>query len=166
MSISALEECETEIMKIEIVENQEKFLGDFIRLNEEWISTHFEIEEIDRKLASNPKKVIEDGGYIFCLLSDKVVIGVCALFNERNGIYELARMAVAPNHQGKGCGKILLQKCLSKLEEVHAKKVHLVSNTKLKAALALYKEFGFATTSKEQHPIYARANITMERNVP
>lgn len=152
-------------MKIEIVENQEEFLNDFIRLNEEWISTYFEIEEIDRRLAGNPKKVIEDGGYIFSLLENKGVVGVCALFNKGNGIYELARMAVAPNYQGKGYGKILIQTCLSKLGEIKAKKVHLVSNTKLETAIALYKKYGFKTISQEQHPVYARANITMERNV-
>lgn len=152
-------------MKLEIVENQEYFLHDFIQLNEEWISTYFEIEEVDRKLATNPRKVIEDGGYIFTLLANRDVVGVCALFNEGDGIFELARMAVAPNCQGKGYGRLLMQTCLSKLEEIKAKKVHLVSNTKLETAIALYKKYGFATVSQEQHPVYARANITMERNV-
>jgi putative acetyltransferase len=152
-------------MKIEIAENKEEFFSDFIHLNGEWISTYFEIEEVDRKLAANLKRVIEDGGYIFSLLANNEVVGVCALFYEGNGIYELARMAVAPNHHGIGHGKLLIQTCLSKLEEIKAKKVHLVSNTKLETAIALYRKFGFETTSQEQHPVYARANITMERTI-
>ncbi len=89
-------------LKMKIVENQKKYLADFVRLNEKWISNYFEIEDIDRELASNPQKIIENGGYIFTLVLDNHVIGVCALFNEGNGVYELARMAVSQKHQGNG----------------------------------------------------------------
>ena len=94
---------------MEILENKKELLQDFIRLNEEWISTYFEIEDIDKKLAANTQKIIDDGGYIFSLLLDEEVVGVCALFNNGNGIYELARMAVSPEHQGKGYGERLMQ---------------------------------------------------------
>ena len=47
-----------------IVENDPAYLTDFVRLNEEWITHYFEIEEPDLELARNPSKVIEDGGYI------------------------------------------------------------------------------------------------------
>lgn len=151
--------------KMKIVENNNSFLQDFIRLNEEWIAYNFEIEDIDRELAANPKKVIDDGGYIFTLIVNKEVVGVSALFNEGNGIFELARMAVSPEQQGKGYGNVLIETCLLKLENIKAKKVHLVSNTKLKPAIALYEKHGFKTVSQGQHPIYARANIAMERDI-
>ena len=145
--------------------NRREHLQDFIRLNEEWITTYFEIEDIDRKLAANPQKVIDDGGYIFSLVFENKVIGVCALFNNGNGVYELARMAVSPNHQGKGYGNQLISICLSKAKNIVAKKIVLVSNTKLSAAVSLYKKHGFKTISIEQHPVYSRANITMEYHV-
>ena len=149
---------------MEIVENESRYLNDFIRLNEEWITNYFQLEDIDRKLAANPKKVINDGGYIYSLVSGEEVIGVCALFNEGNDVYELARMAVSPKHQGKGYGEVLINACLSKAKEVNAVKLYLVSNTKLEAAITLYKKHGFKTVTKEQHPIYSRANITMVHN--
>jgi hypothetical protein len=46
-----------------------------------------------------------------------------------------------------------------------AKKVYLVSNTKLASAIGLYKKYGFQTVSEGQHPIYSRANIVMERHI-
>ena len=150
---------------MKLVENKKEFLSDFIRLNEEWISTYFEIEEVDRILAKNPYQIIENGGYIFSLISDSDVLGVCALFNEGNGVFELARMAVSPKHQGKGYGHKLISACLAKLEEIGASKVYLVSNTKLEAAIALYKRHGFETISEGPHPVYSRANIVMERMV-
>jgi N-acetylglutamate synthase-like GNAT family acetyltransferase len=146
---------------LEIVENESKYLNDFIRLNEEWITRYFQLEDMDHKLAANPHKVIDDGGYIFSLISNNEVIGVCALFNEGNDVYELARMAVSPKHQGKGFGDKLINACLSKAREIKANKIYLVSNTRLEAAIALYKKHGFKTVSTEHHPVYSRANITM-----
>ena len=125
---------------MEIVENESKYLNDFIRLNEEWITSYFQLEDIDRKLAANPHKVVDDGGYIFSLVSNNVVVGVCALFNEGNNVYELARMAVSPSHQGKGYGEKLIKACLLKAQDIKAKKVYLISNTKLKTAISLYKK--------------------------
>lgn len=150
---------------MEVVENRKEYLGDFIRLNEEWISTHFELEEVDHALAANPSQVIDNGGYIFSIISDKKVIGVCALFNEGNGIYELARMVVSPSFQGKGLGAKLMRTCLDKLSIIDANKVYLVSNTRLGAAISLYKKHDFKIVSQGQHPVYTRANIVMECNV-
>jgi putative acetyltransferase len=147
--------------KLEIFENNSEHLDDFIRLNEEWISTYFEIEAIDRQLAANPQKVIDEGGYIFSLVLDKEVIGVCALFNTGSGAYELARMAVSPEHQGKGYGNQLMQLCLQKARDIEARTVFLISNTKLEPALALYQKHGFKIVSTAQHPVYSRANIML-----
>jgi len=112
-------------------------------------------------LAQNPGKVIDDGGYIFSLLIDNQMVGVCALFNEGSGVFELARMAVSPVHQGKGYANSLIVACLNKIKTLSASKVYLVSNTKLEAAINLYKKYQFKTILEGKHPIYTRANIVM-----
>ena len=121
--------------------------------------------QIHADLCYFPYKIIEDGGYIFSLVSESKVLGVCALFNDGDGIYELARMAVSPTCHGKGYGNQLIEHCLSKLKEISAQKVYLVSNTKLGAAIGLYKKYGFKTVLEGPHPVYSRANIVMERHV-
>ncbi|WP_415397008.1 GNAT family N-acetyltransferase [Sulfurimonas sp. CS5] len=150
---------------MKIVENKKIYLKDFIRLNEEWIQKYFEIEQIDKDLAKNPYLIVEKGGYIFSIIDNKNVIGVCALMNNGNGIYELVRMAVFSQYQGKGYGSLLIETCLKKLKSINAKKVCLVSNTKLETAIGLYKKFGFKTVNIGQSPIYKRANIEMELNI-
>ena len=150
---------------IKILENSKEHLSDFIRLNEEWISHYFQLEETDKKLAADPYQVIDKGGYIFSLVSDEEVVGVCALFNNGDGVYELARMAVSPAHHGKAYSNLLMEHCLAKLTSIQAKKVYLVSNTKLAAAIHLYKKFGFQTVSEGPHPVYSRANIVMEYKI-
>ncbi|MDH5256543.1 MAG: GNAT family N-acetyltransferase [Gammaproteobacteria bacterium] len=147
---------------MEIFENNVSHLADFIRLNEDWISRYFEIEDVDRALAANPQKVIDEGGYIYSLQVEKNTVGVCALFNEKNGAFELARMAVSPEHHGKGYGDALMRTCFKKLDDIKATKVYLVSNTKLSAAISLYKKYGFVVTFEGKHPVYSRANICME----
>jgi putative acetyltransferase len=155
----------TNDIRMEILENNREYLQDFIRLNEEWISTYFKIEAVDIELAANPYKVIENGGYIFSLVVNGSVVGACALFNSGDGVYELARMAVAPEHQGLGYGNALINTCIKKLKAIGASKVYLVSNTKLVSAIALYKKHGFEVTFEGAHPVYLRANIIMERKV-
>jgi len=150
---------------MKIVENNKNYLKDFIRLNEEWIQKYFEIEQMDMDLAKNPYLIIEKGGYIFSIIDNKNVIGVCALMNNGNGVYELARMAVSAQYQGKGYGSLLIETCLKKLKSIKAKRVCLISNTKLEKAICLYKKFGFNTVKIGQHPIYKRANIEMERHI-
>ena len=150
---------------MEIFENNKNHLPDFISLNEEWISKYFQLEDVDTKLSENPHVVIDDGGYVFSLVDGTKVVGVCALFNDGDGVYELARMAVSPEHQGKGYGSKLIEACLKKLCKILAKKVYVVSNTKLEPAILLYKKYGFVTKFEGVHPVYTRANIVMELNV-
>lgn len=145
--------------------NQEAHLKDFVRLNEIWITEHFALEAADRELAQHPETVISNGGYVFSLTSDAHVVGVCALFKESDSRYQLARMAVAPEHRGKGHGNALIEHALAKAEALGAASVFLLSNTRLHAAIELYRKFGFMTVSTGQHPVYARCNIVMEKKL-
>ena len=87
-----------------LVENEMQYLDDFIRLNEEWILKYYELEDADFALAANLNQIINDGGYILCLVSENKVVGVCDLFNNGDGVFELARMTLSPKAQGKGLG--------------------------------------------------------------
>jgi ribosomal protein S18 acetylase RimI-like enzyme len=146
-----------------ILINDQRYLSDFIRLNEAWISHYFKLEDADRALAARPSKVIDEGGYIFTLLVDEQVAGVCALFNDGAGVFQLARMAVTPEFQGQGFGHALMNAALSKLKALGAAKVFLLTNKKLLAAIGLYKKHGFLVVSEEQHPVYARSDLVMEK---
>lgn len=145
--------------------NKTEFLDDFIRLNEAWITRHFRIEEADRLLAGNPAKIIEDGGFIFTLLAGGEAVGVCALFKDDDHTFQLARMAVAQEHQGRGYGDVLMSAAIGKLREIKARRVYLLSNTILVQAISLYQKHGFTTISEGQHPVYARCNIVMEKKL-
>lgn len=144
-------------------ENNRDHLSDFVRLNLQWIEHYFEVEPADQKMADNPGGIMDDGGFMFTLTENNHVVGAVALINEGDGVFELAKMAVSPQTQGKGYGHLLMQACLDKLRVIGARKVHLISNQSLKPAIALYQKHGFVITSLEPHPMYQRGNIAMER---
>jgi N-acetylglutamate synthase-like GNAT family acetyltransferase/DNA-binding MarR family transcriptional regulator len=136
----------------------------FRRLNEEWISTYFKMEEADYKALKNPKDYILDkGGHISVALHESKVVGVCALIKMKDPEYdyELAKMAVSPTMQGKSIGWILGKAVIDKAKSMGARKIYLESNTMLKPAINLYKKLGF-TKIRGHYTPYERCNIQME----
>ncbi len=144
-----------------IHEDRPEHLGDLVRLNELWISEHFKLEAADRALAADPQSIWHAGGHTFAALIGEQVVGVSALFRHEDGAYELARMAVDPAFRGRGLGRRLALAALAKARDKGANEVMLLSNSRLEAALSLYRSLGFETESTAPHPIYARCNIVM-----
>ena len=135
--------------------------SDFIRLNELWITEHFEIEAADRHLSADPGRIIREGGHIFSTIVDDIVVGVAALFRDGPDQFELARMAVDPAYRGRGIGRALALAALQNARDEGATRVSLGSNTKLAPAIALYRSLGFTVVREGAHPEYARCNIVM-----
>jgi N-acetylglutamate synthase-like GNAT family acetyltransferase len=147
-------------MALEI--DNETHCGDFIRLNELWITESFALEESDRELAADPYKIVRDGGHILSFVEGGKVVGVCALFKDSPTRFQLARMAVDPRERGKGYGETLIRAAVEKAKESGARSLYLLTNTALGPALALYRKHGFRTVTEGAHPLYARCNIVME----
>ena len=153
-----------ESQAVQIVPYDEKYQTAFRALNEEWITSYFQMEEADYKALDNPKEYILDkGGKIFVALYENEPVGVCALIkmNDPDYDYELAKMAVSPRIQGKSIGWLLGQAVLNAAKELGASNVYLESNTSLKPAINLYHKLGFNKVVGRSTP-YARCNIQME----
>jgi len=152
---------------VKIVEYEPKYQSAFKALNEEWISTFFEMEEADYKALDNPKEYILDkGGKIFVALYKNEPLGVCALIkmDDQNYDFEMAKMAVSPKAQGKNLGWLLGQAIIDSAKQLRASKIYLESNTILKPAINLYQKMGFEKIVGHQTP-YKRCNIQMELNL-
>ncbi len=146
----------------QIIDYSSKYKEDFKKLNLDWIEKYFFVEPLDEEVLSKPEEnIIQKGGHIlFAKIGDKIV-GTCALINEGENVFELAKMAVSESSQGKGIGLILSKKTIEKAKEVGATKVYLVSNTKLIPALNLYKKLGFVEVPIGKTE-YERTDIKME----
>jgi len=117
---------------VQIVEYERKYQSAFKTLNEEWISTYFEMEEADYKALDNPEEyILNNGGKIFVALYHDEPLGVCAIIkmDDPNYDFELAKMAVSPKAQGKSIGWLLGQAIVESAKELGASKIYLESNT-------------------------------------
>ncbi|RAU81564.1 GNAT family N-acetyltransferase [Pontibacter arcticus] len=147
---------------VQIIDFEPQHAARFKELNEEWITRFFVMEDGDHQSLGNPQGYILDkGGFIFMASYQNEIVGTCALINEGNGVFELAKMAVTPKAQGLKIGKLLGQAAIAKAKEVEAQLVYLVSNRQLTTALNLYTSLGFVEVPMPPS-IYERANIKMD----
>jgi GNAT superfamily N-acetyltransferase len=147
---------------VQILDFEPHHAGMFRTLNEEWINRYFVMEKADHKSLGNPQSyIIDKGGYILMASYQGEIVGTCALINDGNGVYELAKMAVTPKAQGLKIGKLLGEAAIGKAREVGASMVYLVSNRRLETALNLYRRLGFVEVPMPPS-IYERADIKME----
>ncbi|MFN0083038.1 MAG: GNAT family N-acetyltransferase [Ferruginibacter sp.] len=132
-------------------------------LNYEWLQKYFYVEPTDVEQLSDPQfHIVDKGGHIYFAGYNGKIVGTASLIKVNDTIYELAKMAVTEAYRGLGIGKILLEYCLKKAPELGASKLILYSNTKLKAAIHLYKQHCFKEVELPAHVHYARADIMIE----
>ncbi|MDH5826341.1 bifunctional helix-turn-helix transcriptional regulator/GNAT family N-acetyltransferase [Sphingobacterium faecium] len=153
-----------ESLDVEIVDYNPKYQAAFRSLNEEWISTYFEMEAADYKALDDPEAyILSKGGKIFVALYNGEPLGVCALIKMEDPVYdfEMAKMAVSPKAQGKNMGWLLGKAIILAAKDMGASKLYLESNTILKPAINLYHKLGFQKIIGRPTP-YKRCNIQME----
>jgi len=135
----------------------------FYRINAEWLERYFAVEEVDRRMLSQPEKyVLEPGGAIVFALVDDEVIGTCALLKEAPGVFELSKMAVETGWRGIGAGRLLLDAAIAEFHKRRGKTLFLESNSKLGPALKLYESAGFVhQPAPRPGSHYQRADVYM-----
>ena len=149
---------------IRITTYEPRYKQDFIRLNKQWIETWFRLEQSDLDtFAHIDDCIIGRGGQIFLAINDDAhVVGCCALKpHQESDCYELAKMAVSPDVQGKGIGRKLGEALLDYARSHDVKRVFLEGNTRLEASIALYRKLGFKEIPLEGIA-YERCDILME----
>lgn len=147
----------------------------FRTLNEEWISRYFTLEPRDRETLNDPERsILERGGHIFLLFAGTEPVGCVALIPittpsalgsglASGSVFELSKMAIAPNRRGEGLGRLLLKHAITEARTIGATSLFLGSSTKLASAVHLYESVGFRHVPPETLPPspYTRANIFM-----
>jgi putative acetyltransferase len=138
----------------------------FRRLNEAWLTRHFRIEAKDSELFEDPVgQFVRPGGALLMLDVGGQSVGCCALINLGQGVYEVAKMAVAESHQRRGYGEMLLRAMIEHARSLGARRLLIETSSKLPAAIALYRKLGFSNIPAERIPPsdFARVDIFMER---
>lgn len=134
----------------------------FRTLNEMWIEKLFTLEEHDREVLNDPARfILNPGGQIIVAVDSGRVVGCCGLMPMEPGVYEVAKMAVAEDYQGRGVGRKVLARTIEEGRVMGAKKLYLETNHTLVNAIHLYESLGFQHLPSADSP-YARADVFME----
>ena len=145
---------------IEIVQYRPEHQPWFEKLNRDWIEKFFWMEPIDFEILQKPEEhIISNGGQIFIAIYHKEIAGTVALKLVEPGMYEFTKMAVDEKFQGKKIGEMLAQVAIQHAKQQKAKKIILYSNTKLNAAISLYRKLGFVEVALDGP--YKRSDIKM-----
>ncbi|GAA3606474.1 GNAT family N-acetyltransferase [Flavivirga amylovorans] len=149
---------------LEIISFDKKYAKDFYELNVEWLKTYFYVEPYDAEVLSKPEQyIIKKGGHIFFAKINEQVVGTVALMPiGDDGLFELTKMAVSPEHRGHKIGQQLMQHCIDFAKSIGLPNLILYSNTTLENAIYIYKKYGFIEKPLEPDTPYKRSDIKME----
>ena len=152
-------------MDIEIIEYQPQYQTDFKRLNVEWISKYFKLELPDLQQLDNPEDyILSKGGKIYLARIGEQVIGTITLKRETDTVFELCKMAVSTDYQGRGIAMDLAEHLIREARKLGCRMLYLESNQKLIPALNLYKKLGFREVPVDDSP-YVRADYRGEMDL-
>ncbi|SOU87815.1 GNAT family N-acetyltransferase [Tenacibaculum dicentrarchi] len=121
----------------------EKHYEEFKELSYSWLKEYDLLEESDEIMLNNPELIIDKGGYIFLAFQDNIPIGTISLEKINDKEYEILKLGVSKEHQGKGIGKKLMEYVIQLAKDKKVLKLVLHSNSKLVSALSLYTKLGF-----------------------
>ena len=148
---------------VELVGWRPELRAEFERLNREWIERYFTLEEADRQVFDDPAgRIVRPGGQVFFLLEETAARGTCAVIRHDAETFELAKMAVDPAARGRGYGDRLVEAAVAFARAAKARRLILVSNTRLGPALTLYRKHGFRDVPLDPANGYSRADIPLE----
>ncbi len=134
----------------------------FARLNLDWLERHFTVEDIDRRVLGDPEShILAAGGHVFFAAAGDQVVGTGALIRESDGVYELTKMAVDPQQQGRGIGRLIVQAAIDRFIASGGTTLFLESSSKLAPALHLYESLGFRHRGRKPGSRYARSDVYM-----
>ena len=153
---------ELQAKAVEVIDFSPEHKNAFRTLNEEWLKTYFAVEEDDDRLLRHPEEeIISRGGLILFARLEGKIVGTAALLRKDDRTFEIVKMAVTPTAQGKQAGRRLAEELIIRAREKGAKRILLLTDNRLRAAVALYRKLGFKAAPNERTVAgkYARARF-------
>jgi N-acetylglutamate synthase-like GNAT family acetyltransferase len=149
-----------------IREYSDDLAGDFHRINAEWISSMFVLEENDIQILTRPRELIVDrGGVILFVEAEGLgIVGTCALIRISDGVFELTKMGVLESARGRKAGEYLLAATLGRARAMEMETLYLLTNAKCASAVHLYEKLGFQHDTEIMRIYgsrYARCDVAM-----
>lgn len=107
-------------------------------------------QELDSELDNIKNKYLPPNGEILIAVLDEEIIGMVAYHKFDEGICEMKRLYVKPDFRRLHAGELLVKSIIERAKESGYKTMLLDTILPLKAAISLYKKYGF----EECEPYY------------
>lgn len=151
---------------MEIIEYQEKYKDYFIQFNTDWIVDNFgSLEQEDIDTFEHIEESLRNGAMIYFALEGETVLATCmAKPLDDNGTWELCKLGSNKQLPHRGAGSAVFEAAMNWAIHHGAKKLFILSNSKLKPALHIYEKYGFHEVKLTDYE-YVRGDIAFERIV-
>lgn len=151
------------ICKMKIIEYQKKYKDYFIQFNTDWIKDFFGfLEQEDIDTFNHIEESMEKGGMIYFAIENEKVLATCmAKPLDEDGTWELCKLGSNKHLPHQGAGSAVFKAAMDWSVNHGAKRLFILSNSKLKTALHIYEKFGFHEIKLDDYE-YTRGDIAFE----
>jgi GNAT superfamily N-acetyltransferase len=105
------------------------------------------VQKFEAELAGLPGRYAPPSGCLLLAMDGDDPAGCVAIRDLGGGTCEMKRLYVAPEHRGRGVGRLLVEEVLQKAERAGYNRMVLDTLPEMAGALALYRVFGFVETA-------------------
>lgn len=120
-----------------------------------------QLEKEDIETFRNIEKEIANGGMIYFATENDEVMATCMIRNIGSDTWEICKLAANEKFKGKGAGNAVFEQCMKYAIDHGAKKLFILSNSRLEAALHIYRKYGFKEIKLKDYE-YQRGDIAFE----
>lgn len=149
---------------MEIVFYRPEYRRAFVDLNTAWLQEYFHVEPEDEKIFSSVDQMVREGAGVFVALEGGLPVAVCMTFPLGGDEWEIGKLAADKNYRGRGAGEGVLRSCMAYAAAHGAKKLTILSNRILTAAMGLYAKAGFCQVPLTRGE-YERVNVQFEKRL-
>ena len=147
---------------MELVKFQEKYRQAFIDFNTDWIVSNFGfLEKHDIETFEQIDEEMQKGAMIFFAVENEIPLACCMSMPLDNGTWEICKLGSNKEYPHKGAGSMVFQAAMAWAMEHKAKRLFILSNSRLKPAIHIYRKFGFKEISLDDYE-YVRGDIAFE----
>lgn len=150
---------------MQVVTFKEKYRQTFIDFNTDWIVSNFGfLEDHDKETFEHIDNELNQGAMIFFAIEDEIPLACCMAKPMQDTTWEICKLGSNKNVPHKGAGSLVFEAAMEWALEHGAKRLFIISNSKLKPALHIYEKYGFQELPLDDYE-YVRGDIAFEYKV-
>lgn len=150
---------------MKIIQFEERYRQDFIDFNTDWIVSNFGfLEEHDLETFDKIDDELKNGAMIFFAVENDIPLAACMTMPINETTWEICKLCSNKNAAHKGAGSAVFEASMNWALNKGAHRLFIISNSKLKPALHIYKKFGFKEIKLDNYE-YVRGDIAFEYKI-